>query len=422
MHLLPETFIAKRLGIRGNSSGITLRIAAVSIAISLTVMIIALSVVNGFRQQIGRKVAGFASHLVITERGSGHSFENLPMRTNPALIREIVREDKVSHAQRFAAKAGIIRRDSMIQGIYLKGVGPDYDRGFIERQLVAGTFPVFSDTARSREAVISSSLARSLRLETGDRFEVLFVGNGQTPRRDRLRVSGIYHSGMEEFDKLTVIGDLALVQRLNDWTPDQISGYEIYTRYRADDTRIDHLAREIAERHPDYFPGWFASEGPRNLEISTVREQYVHIFDWLDMLNMNSTFVIVIMLIVAVINMISGVLIVILEQTRTIGLLKALGMSNGMLQRIFIFRTASVTLRGMLLGNGLGLGFCLLQQYTGFITLDPVNYMISVVPVEVDWLAVVLLNIGTFIFITAMMSIPTWIISRITPDKAIRFQ
>lgn len=396
-----------------------LRVATFCVAVSVAVMLVALGVVSGFRSEVSDKVAGFAADIQLTAQGSGNSYEAPPVIYDSALVTDIHSVPGVRHVQRFAAKAGILRSDSTIQGIVLKGFGPEADTSFLHRQMVAGHIPTYTDTARSRDAVISSTLARSVNLDVGDRFEILFVG-GDAPRRDRLRVAGIYSSGMAEFDRMTVIGDLGVVQRLNGWTSGQIGGYEILLRPSA---AMDGVAELLAETvHASPLDGWGEESSQGNLEVTTVRDRYPQIFDWLDMLGLNTTIVIVIMIIVAVVNMASGVLIVVLEQTRTIGILKALGMGNGMLQRIFVLHSGSVTLRGMLWGNVVGLGLCLVQQYAGVLTLDPENYMMAVVPVRVEWLTVILLNAGTFIAITVMMVLPTFIISRITPDKSIRFQ
>lgn len=499
-----ETFIARRLGHTGRKSGIMLRVATLCVAVSVTVMLIALSVVNGFRRTVTEKVSGFSSDIQITAVGSGNSYEVPPVVYDPEFAESLRTAPGITHVQRFATKAGIIRQDSTIQGIVLKGYAPETDTTFLHRQMVAGRIPTYSDTARSREAVISESLSRSLRLQCGDRFEVLFIGSS-APRRDRLRVAGIYNSGMAEFDRMTVIGDLAIVQRLNGWSRDQISGYELAVSPGADlNETAWYLSDEL--QPASVLDGWdeaaadtedqtsdtespaadeatlsnttpdaetpqgttspfttdpsTATQGtslfgatadlatttqddsdnpnaPENrdaqeesedsytspdLEITTVTDRYPQIFDWLQMLGLNTTIVIVIMLVVAVVNMSSGVLIVVLEQTRTIGILKALGMGNAPLQRTFIARSMGITLRGVLWGDLIGLALCLIQQYTGVISLDPESYMMAAVPVRIDWLQVVALNLGTLAVITLSMVLPTAIIARITPDKSIRFQ
>lgn len=415
-HLILETFIARRLGGTGRKAGIMLRVATLCVAVSVSVMLIALGVVNGFRSTVIGKVSGFAADIQITAQGSGNSYEASPVVYDSALVADIASTEGVAHVQRFAAKAGILRGDSTIQGIVLKGFAPETDTSFLHRQLIAGHIPLFSDTVRSREAVISKTLGRAMGLGLGDKFDVLFVGD-DAPRRDRLRVAGIYSSGMEEFDRMTVIGDLGVVQRLNGWEPSQIAGYEIAATPGADRDIVAELLAENVQ-----VGSWFGGGDSENLQIATVTDRYPQIFDWLEMLGLNTTIVIVIMLVVAVVNMASGVLIVVLEQTRTIGILKALGMRNGSLQRIFMLRSVGVTLRGLLWGNLAGLAICLVQQYTGVLALDPESYMMATVPVRVDWLQVVLLNLGTFAVITLAMALPTAIIARITPDKSIRFQ
>ena len=464
-----ETFIARRLGHTGRKSGIMLRVATLCVAVSVTVMLIALSVVNGFRRTVTEKVSRFSSDIQITAVGSGNSYEVPPVVYDPEFAESLRTAPGITHVQRFATKAGIIRQDSTIQGIVLKGYAPETDTTFLHRQMVAGRIPVYSDTARSREAVISESLSRSLRLQCGDRFEVLFIGSS-APRRDRLRVAGIYNSGMAEFDRMTVIGDLAIVQRLNGWSRDQISGYELAVSpgtdlnetawYLSDELQpanvLDGCWGEAAadtedqtsdtespaadeatlsDTDTDTTPDAETPQGttspfttdpstatqgtslfgttadlaitaqndsdnpnaPENpdapeesedsytspdLEITTVTDRYPQIFDWLQMLGLNTTIVIVIMLVVAVVNMFSGVL----------------------------------------WGDLIGLALCLIQQYTGVISLDPESYMMAAVPVRIDWLQVVALNLGTLAVITLSMVLPTAIIARITPDKSIRFQ
>lgn len=418
--LILETFIARRLGGTGRKAGIMLRVATLCVAVSVAVMLVALGVVNGFRGTVTEKVSGFAADIQVTAQGSGNSYEAPPVVYDSTLIADIMATEGVARVQRFAAKAGIIRSDSTIQGIVLKGFAPETDTLFLHRQMIAGRIPAYTDSARSREAVISQALSCAMGIGLGDKFEVLFVG-GDAPRRDRLRVAGIYSSGMEEFDRMTVIGDLGVVQRLNGWNRNQIGGYEVAVATGADREEVAYRLSETV--HSGLFGAWGEEEeGAQNLEISTVADRYPQIFDWLQMLGLNTAIVIVIMLVVAVVNMASGVLIVVLEQTRAIGILKALGMRNGVLQRIFVLRSVRITLWGLLWGNLAGLAVCLVQQYTGLVTLDPESYMMAAVPVRVDWTQVVLLDIGTLAVITLAMALPAAIIARITPDKSIRFQ
>lgn len=420
-------FMARRLGETGRKSRLMLRVATLCVAVSVSVMLIALGVVNGFRNTISEKVSGFAADIQLLPLGGANSYEGTAISYDSLLMDQVAATEGVAHVQRFAAKAGIIRSDSSIHGIVLRGFAPETDTAFLHRQLVAGYIPTYTDTTRNREAVISRSISRTMGLQLGDRFDVLFVG-GDTPRRDRLRVAGIYESGMEEFDRMTVIGDLGVVRRLNGWQNDQAGGYEVLVQRGADRKEV---AQRLAEnlQPTDVLDGWGAiavendlDTGSGDLEVWTVEERYPQIFDWLAMLGLNTTIVIVIMLVVAVVNMSSGVLIVVLEQTRNIGILKALGMRNGLLQRIFMLRSVRITLRGLLWGDLLGITLCLIQQYTGVVTLDPQNYMMSTVPVVLHWDEVLWLNLGTLGVITLSMALPAAIVARITPDKSIRFQ
>lgn len=420
-------FMARRLGETGRKSRLMLRVATLCVAVSVCVMLIALGVVNGFRNTVSEKVSGFAADIQLLPLGGANSYEGMPILYDSLLVDEVAATEGVAHVQRFASKAGIIRSDSSIYGIVLRGFAPETDTTFLHRQLVAGYIPTYTDTTRNREAVISRSISRAMQLQPGDKFDVLFVG-GDRPRRDRLRVAGIYDSGMEEFDRMTVIGDLRIVQRLNGWSRDEVGGYEVLLKRGTDRKEV---ALRLAEnlQPTDILDGWgeiavenTTDAGSGDLEVWTVEERYPQIFDWLAMLGLNTTIVIVIMLVVAVVNMSSGVLIVVLEQTRNIGILKALGMRNGLLQRIFMLRSVRITLRGLLWGDLLGIALCLIQQYTGVVTLDPQSYMMSSVPVLLRWDEVLWLNLGTLGVITLAMALPAAIVARITPDKSIRFQ
>ena len=420
-------FMARRLGETGRKSRLMLRVATLCVAVSVSVMLIALGVVNGFRHTVSDKVSGFAADIQLLPLGGANADEGTAISYDSLLVDEVAATEGVAHVQRFAAKAGIIRNDSAIYGIMLRGFAPETDTTFLHRQLVEGHIPTYTDSTRNREAVISRSISRAMRLQLGDKFDVLVVG-GDTPRRDRLRVAGIYDSGMEEFDRMTVIGDISVVRRLNGWQQGETGGYEVLVQRGADRKEV---ARRLAEnlQPTRVLDGWgeMAVEsdtdaGSGDLEVWTVEERYPQIFDWLAMLGLNTTIVIVIMLVVAVVNMSSGVLIVVLEQTRNIGILKALGMRNGLLQRIFMLRSVRITLRGLLWGDLLSIALCLIQQYTGVVTLDPQNYMMSTVPVLLHWDEVLWLNLGTLGVITLSMALPAAIVARITPDKSIRFQ
>ncbi|WP_294599148.1 FtsX-like permease family protein [uncultured Rikenella sp.] len=419
-----ETFIARRLGAPGRKGSVMLRVATLCVTVSVAVMLVALGVVNGFRGTIGEKVAGFAADIRVAAAGGGSAYEAQPVEVDSALIAGMAEVEGVARIQRFATKTGVIRGEETIQGIVLRGMAPESDTMFLHRQLVSGRIPVYTDSVRSREAVVSRALCDRLGLRKGDRFEALFM-NGEVTRRDRFRVAAIYDSGMEEFDRTTVFCDMGVVQRLNGWRPDQVGGYEVAVAAASDRAAVAEALTEAVGGDDPFWLGWSGGAEEESvpwLEVTTVEERYPQIFDWLGMLGLNTTLVIVIMLVVAVVNMASGVLILVLEQTRTIGILKALGMRNGMLQRIFVWRSAGITLRGLLWGDAVGLVLCLLQQYTGWVTLDPESYMMAAVPVRIDWMQVLWLNVGTLVVVTAAMGLPTAIIARMSPEKSIRFR
>ncbi|WP_294592801.1 ABC transporter permease [uncultured Rikenella sp.] len=416
-----ETFIASRLGAPGRKGKIMLRVATFCVAVSVAVMLVALGVVNGFRGTISDKVAGFAADIRVAAAGGGGAYETRPVEVDSAWMAELAEVEGVARIQRFATKTGVIRGEETIQGIVLRGLAAESDTMFLHAQLVAGRIPVYTDRVRSREAVVSQRLCDELGLGMGDRFEALFMGDGGT-RRDRFRVAAIYDSGMEEFDRATVFCDMGVVQRLNGWRSGEVGGYEVAVAPGCDRSAVAEALTEAVGGDGAFWFGWGEEEGGERWEVTTVEERYPQIFDWLEMLGLNTTLVIVIMLVVAVVNMASGVLIVVLEQTGTIGILKALGMRNGTLQRIFVLRSAGITLRGLLWGDAVGLALCLLQQYTGCVTLDPESYMMATVPVRIDWMQAVWLNLGTLAVVTAAMGLPTAIIARISPEKSIRFR
>lgn len=418
--LKTERFIASRLSVNGHSSRVMSRVATLSVAVSITVMIIALSVVAGFRATIADTLSGMGADILVSapEFDTQNSGQEPWMRHDTSLVAMIVRDSEVSHIERYASKSAIMRGDSTMLGVMLKGIGSDHDTSFISKQMIRGTIPTYCDSTRSRKVLISNTIAQTMGLDTASRFELLFVAQGSTPRRERLEVEGIYSSGMEEFDKALIIGDIAIVQRINNWQRDQISGYEI-TLAAGADPEIE------AEMVDDIIYEYNSENGDISMinqpDVTTLSQNYSQLLDWLDMLGLNTTIIVIIMTIVAAINMICGVLIIVLEQTRTIGVLKALGTPNSSLRTIFVLRSSTITLKGILWGNLLGLGLCLMQSNFGLLTLDPDSYMVSTVPVLIDPLSIITLSIGTMAIITTAMIIPTMIISRISPSQSIRF-
>ncbi len=410
-----EFYIAKRL-VHGDErkkslSGPIIKIAVAGIALGLAVMILAVSIVTGFKQEIRNKVIGFGSHIQIVNFDTNFSYETKPISKNQEFIPEIKQIPGVRHIQPFGTKAGIISTREDIQGVVLKGIDATFDWTFFEQNMVDGKSLTINENGTSNEAVISSSVASLLRLNVGDDFAMFFVQD--PPRARRFTISGIYDTGLEELDRLFVLADLRHIQRLNDWEEDQVSGFEIllhdYDNLDAAVDRVDDLAGYV-----------FTSDLGR-LRVISISDKYPQFFDWLELLDMNVLVILSLMVIVAGFNMVSGLLILILERTGMIGILKAMGLENPRLRKIFLYQSAFLIAKGLFWGNLIGIGIALFQQYTGLIRLDQASYFISTVPINLSITHLFLLNAGTMIITVAMLIIPSYIIGRISPEKTIRF-
>ena len=411
-----EFFIARRTARPApeNRPGVMERIAVVSVAISVAVMILALAVIMGFKREVTRKTTAFAAHVVVTDVGGVNAVDSEPVGRSPrtdSLIRSC--EGFVSMAP-YAVKGGLVRTADAVETVVLKGVDSLYDWSSFGGWLLDGELPRVGKEPRTKDVLISRTLADKLLLRPGDKAEMLFVESGRTPRRDRFRISGIYSSGMEEMDAVVVMTDIRNVQRLAEWGPDEISGYEIYVD---DFAAADDFARRLGRTllYDD-------ADETANLAVSSVTELYPNIFDWLKAHDVNAAVIIVIMLAVAFFNMTSALLVLVLERTRMIGLLKALGMSDGPLRRIFLYRAAFIALRGLAWGNAAGLLLCLAQSRFRVVKLDPEGYLLSEVPVAVEWGWLLLLDIGVLAAIVALLVVPTSVISTVKPDETIRYE
>lgn len=409
-------FIARRMAKPSpeNKPGVMERIAVVSVALGVAVMILAMAVIMGFKREVAHKMTGFAAHVSVTDVRGVNALDSEPVRRS-AHLEELIRETGgfVSMAP-YAVKGGIVRTADAVGEVMLKGVEGDYDWSYFREWLVEGELPRVGDSVRTKDILLSRSLADRMLLGVGDKVEMLFVEPGEMPRRDRFKVAGVYASGMEEMDGMVVVTDIRNVQRLSDWGPNEISGYEIRTRDlhgAADFART--LGRTLLYDYED---------GTENLAVTSVTERYANIFDWLKAHDVNAAVVIVIMLIVAFFNMASALLILVLERTRMIGLLKALGMRGGELRRIFLWRAAFITLRGLAWGNAVGLGLCLVQQWTHLVKLSSEGYLLSEVPVALGWGWWLALNAGFIAAIVALLVIPTAVVSGVKPEETIRYE
>jgi len=408
-------FIAKRLikdrkGEASFSRPINV-IAIIGIALGMAVMIIALAILTGFKQQIRDKVAGFGSHIQVINYDSNISFETAPIGSDQKFLTDARNNPDITRIQVFATKAGIIQINENIQGVVLKGIGSDYDWSFFSSNLIEGEVFTVNDSVRTNNVVLSKKICDQLGLKVGDTFNMHFV---QEPVRSRVfTVSGIYETSLEEFDKIFVFCDIGHIRRLNGWEDDQISGFEIYIKDFDDLEEITEKLRETI--------GYQLTEDEEQLKVTNIRLRYPQIFDWLNFQDMNVIIIIILMLLVAGFNMISGLLILILEKTNMIGVMKAVGAGDNLLSKIFLYQAAWLTIKGLFWGNLIGIGLATLQLKTGLISLNPSSYYLKTVPINLDPAHILLLNIGAMTAIILMLLIPARLIGRITPVKAIRY-
>lgn len=404
-----DFFIAKRY-LKSKEAGFSkpiVRLAVFSVFLGLTAMIIAIAVVSGFKIKVREKVIGFSSHIVITKFDLSKSYENQPLEVSESLLGTIPIIPGVEHVQAFATKTGIIKTGDQIEGVIIKGIGSDFDWSFFRDKISEGSPIPWDDSVTSDETLISRTTANRLNLKTGDTYRVYFINNEEpVPRGRKFRVSGIYHTGMEEFDKLYVLCDIRHIRKLNNWMADEAGGIEVFL---TDFREMDKIAGEIYQ------------QTGKNLDVNTVRELYPQIFDWLDLHDMNALVIIILMLAISGITMISTLLVLILERTNMIGVLKALGARNKTVRNIMLLNAFYIIGKGMIWGNIAAIGLCLIQLKTGVLTLDQESYYIATVPIDLNAGNLILLNIITFAFCSLLLLLPSYVITRIAPIKVIRF-
>ena len=399
-----QHFLSKRI----------IRIALYGIALGLAVMIVSVAVITGFKTEIRNKVFGFGSHIQIVNYESRNSYELPPISKNQPFLGKLDSLNDVKNIQVFATKPGMIKTDESIQGIVFKGVEPSYNWSFFQKNLIEGELPQLNDTNRVNEILLSENVSKLLKLKIGDSAVLYFLNENEvTPRMLQLKVCGIYRTSLEEFDNLFIIGDIKQVQRLNDWQSDQISGFEILI---SDFDKIDLFESEIRNLVVDY-----SQENDAILRTESITRQYPQIFDWLSILDMNVWVILSLMVLVAGFNMISALLVLILERSTMIGVLKALGSPNWSIRKVFLYLSVFLTSRGMLWGNAIGIALILLQKVFHIIKLNPATYYVDVVPVNFNIVHILLLNVGCLVITTFMLIIPSYLVSKISPDKSIRF-
>ncbi|HUX96644.1 MAG TPA: FtsX-like permease family protein [Bacteroidales bacterium] len=408
-------FIAQRL-IKGRREETSFSrpinvIAIIGIATGLAVMILAVAILTGFKQEIRDKVVGFGSHIQITNFDSNISYETTPISDTQSFVPLIKKMPGIRHIQVYATKAGIIKTEDEIQGVVLKGIGSDFDWSYFGSNLADGTVFTVNDTSRTDKVIISKKLSDMLRLKTGDSFAMHFIQD--PPRMRKFTISGIYETSLEEFDKIYVFCDIGHIKRLNGWDDTMVSGFEIFIN---DFDNLDLMTQKVRD-----VIGYRLEEDETRFKVTSIKTKYPQIFDWLNFQDINVIIIIILMLVVSGFNMISGLLILILEKTNMIGILKALGSEDKTIRKVFLYQAAYLIFKGLIFGNVTGLGLAYLQLRTGIFTLDSASYYIKTVPINLDIIHILLLNASTMVAIIIMLLVPSQLISRITPVKAIRY-
>lgn len=409
-------FIARRL-YRDSDAGKQVSrpavlIALIGVAIGLAVMIITVSVIVGFKNEVRDKVVGFGSDIQITNSDAARSYETRPVVVNDSLISILSSYPEVKHVQRYSTKPGMIKTTEDFQGMVLKGIGPEFDPTFFQKHLVEGELPQFSDTASSNKVVISKALATKLKLKLGDKIDTYYIQDNVRARR--LQIAGVYQTNFSEYDKLFLLTDIYLVNRLNNWQPEQVSGAELQVN---DYGRLEETTYEIAADMDGLTDKYSEDYCVRNVE-----QLNPQIFTWLDILDVNIWVILILMAGVAGFTMVSGLLIIIIERTSMIGVLKSLGADNITIRKVFLWFSVFLIGKGMLWGNAIGLAFYFLQKWFGLFKLDPETYYMDTVPVSFNILLFLLLNIGTLLASVLMLVAPSYLITRIQPASSMRYE
>ena len=406
-------FIAKRIfsdkGDRRKVSRPAIRIATVGVAIGLAVMIITVSVVLGFKHTVRDKVVGFGSHIQVYNLQGNI----MPISINDSTLTAYEAVDGVQHAERFALTQGILKTDNDFLGVMFKGIGPEYDTHFLEDCLIEGELPDFSDTKTKYPLVVSKTMADKLRIHAGDRLFAYFIGDDDVRTR-RFTVSAIYQTNMKRFDDMVCLTDLCVTQRLNGWDSLQCTGAEVlvndFDRLRETNRNLLDILRDNDKRDDEAAVSY------------TITDIYPQVFSWLELLDINVWIILGLMIAVAGFTMISGLLIIILERTQMIGILKALGARNSTIRHTFLWFAAFIIGRGLLWGNIVGVGIVLIQKYTGIVKLDAQTYYVNEAPMELNLLLIVLLNVVTLLVSVFVLVAPSYLVSHIHPARSMHYE
>lgn len=388
-------------------SGPIIRISIISLVLGLSVMIVSLAVLLGFKKEIRDKLSGFTGHIQITKYDANPSIELPPISRDSLNVNLLKSVKGIEKVECFITKAAIIRTEEDMQGVMVKGVGDDFDTSFFSENLQQGYLPDFSQSKKTNDILVSKKIADLLEINLQDLLRVYFVNNetGQLRGR-RFSVSGIYETSVEEFDERFILADIRHLQKINNWAEHQVSGVELYVDDFSQIEAIEDAVYKII---------------PYDLDTENIKERYPQIFDWLQLQDINVIVILVLIILVSSVSMISTLLVLIIERTRMIGVLKALGAQNSQIRKIFLIQAAYIIIIGLFIGNVLGLGLAFIQKQFGLVQLNAETYYMSVVPIHIDIVSILALNIGTIILILLFMIFPSWVTSRIEPSKSIRF-
>jgi len=402
-----EFFIAKRITKESKSrfSRPMINIAISAIAISITVMILSISIVNGFKKNIIDKVIGFQSHIQITHFNHGNSYISEKISNSDSLIKSIRNFDQILNIQKFANKTGILKKEDKIHGVIIKGVGENFDFSFFEKNLIKGKTLNFNDSLISNKILVSKKICTKFKLNIGDEINIYFIQN--PPRVKKFKIRGIYETGLSEMDELIIISDIKNIQKLNDWGANEIGGLEIKVK---DFNKVDDVSKKIYETI-DY-----------NLKTKNIKEINTQIFDWLKLQDLNVKVIIFLMLIISLVNITTTLLILILERSYLIGLLKSIGANDWSIRKIFLFNSIYIITKGVILGNIFGILILLIQYYFAPFSLDETTYYMSKVPVDINFINILILNIITIVTCWIILIIPSYLIRKITPIKHLQFK
>lgn len=404
-----NAFLARRIlkPEKGSFSGPIVLISILSLVLGLSVMMISIQVLMGFKKEIREKLSGFSGHIHIIKYNSNPSLELPPVYLDSLNMDDLKKIEGVKSVQKYISKAAIIRTDEDMKGMMVKGVGADYDSSFFSQNLLKGRMPRLYGDEKTEEVLISNKVARLLNVDIGERLRVYFVDNQTEQLRGRrLEIVGIYQTSVEEFDEQFMLADIRVLQRLNRWDENMVSGVELMV---TDFDKLEAIEEAVYEQIP------------YDLTTENIKESYPQIFDWLKLQDINVIVILILIVLVASVSMVSTLLVLILERTQMIGILKALGARNMLIRKLFLTQAAYIIIIGLFFGNILGIGLGLLQKHFGLIKLDADTYYMSVVPIHFDIWSILLLNIGTLILVLIIMIFPSMVTSRIQPAKSIRF-